>query len=163
MGTDLVGTWKTFWNLNSRDRRVVLAAAAVIAASRVGLRTAGYRRWNSVLFKLSAGRIRPSADNNTAEPRSQLFPEHLARLTGAAARNLPFKPTCLERSTGLWWLLRRYGFDAQIRIGARKTGELFEAHAWVEYAGGVLNDSDDEHRSFSVFGGSGSLAAREVR
>jgi hypothetical protein len=153
-----MGTWKIFWNLNSRDRRAVLTAASVIVASRVGLRTMGYRGWSSLLLsRLSAGHARPSVDNAAS------LPERLVRLTAAAARNLPFKPTCLERSIGLWWLLRRRGFGAEIRIGGRKTGEQFEAHAWVEYAGIALNDSGDEHRSFSVFGDSEPVAARELR
>lgn len=156
-------TWKTFWNLSSADRRGVLSAAFVIAASRVGLRTAGYRRWASLLSRLPADPIRTSRDDVSAEARSEFVPGHLARLNAAAARNLPFRPTCLERSLGLWWLLRRRGLNAEIRIGARKTGEQFEAHAWVEHAGVVLNDSGGEHRAFSVFGDSESVAVRGLR
>lgn len=158
-----MGTWKTFWKLSSPDRRAVLSAASVIIASRVGLRTAGYRRWTSLLSKVFADRTHPATDNRTAEPRAQFLPEHLARLNGAAARNLPFRPTCLERSIGLWWLLRCRGLGAEIRIGGRKTGEQFEAHAWVEHAGVVLNDSGDVNRSFSVFGSSRSVTARGLR
>lgn len=157
-----MGTWKTFWNLNLEDRRAVLAAASVIAASRVALGTAGYRRWSSLLSRLSADDVRSSAYEDIS-PSDDSVPSRLARLTGAAARNLPFKPTCLERSIGLWWLLRRRGYGAQIRIGGRKTGEQFEAHAWVEYAGVVLSDSDHEHGNFQVFGEPGPIAARQLR
>lgn len=158
-----MGTWKAFRKFGSADRRAVMAAAAVIAASRVALRTVGYRRWTSVLSKVFARRVRLAADKITPEPRVRFLSEHLVRLNGAAARNLPFKPTCLERSIGLWWLLRRHGLSAELRIGGRKIGERFEAHAWVEQAGVVLADPGGEHHGFSVFGSSGSVAARSLR
>ena len=41
----------------------------------------------------------------------------------------------------LWWLLRRRGIAAELRIGARKEFERFEAHAWVEVDSAVLNDA----------------------
>jgi hypothetical protein len=157
-----MGIWKAFRKLSSTDRRAVLAAASVIVGSRAALRIVGYPQWTALLSRAFADHIRPAADKFAAK-RDQFLPEHLARLNHAVARNLLFKPTCLERSIGLWWLLRRQGCDAQIRIGARKAGGLFEAHAWVECAGVVLNDSSDEHRSFSVFGDSESVAARGRR
>lgn len=152
-------TWNTFWRLNSRDRRAVVSVASAIAASHIGLRVFGYRRWTALLSRLSASTVRPVSEDNI----SKILPEHLARLMVASARNLPFKATCLERSIGLWWLFRRSGFDAQIRIGARKTGSQFEAHAWVEYAGVVFDYSGDEHRNFSVFSDAMPTAARELR
>ena len=51
----------------------------------------------------------------------------------AAARNLFFHTNCLEQSLVLWWLLRRRGIAADLRIGARKDSDRFEAHAWVEF------------------------------
>lgn len=158
-----MGTWKSFWKLSSADKRAVLAAASVIVASRVGLRAVGYRRWTSLLVRALTDGVHPAADKVASQPSAQFLREHLARLSDAAARNLPFRPTCLERSIGLCWLLRRRGLDAEIRIGGKKTGEQFEAHAWVEHAGIVINDSSDEHHRFSVFGSSGSVAARGLR
>ena len=53
----------------------------------------------------------------------------------------------------LWWLLRRRGIAAELRIGARKEVERFEAHAWVEVDSAVLNDASEEHRHFVPFEG----------
>lgn len=53
----------------------------------------------------------------------------------------------------LWWLLRRRGIPVQLRIGARKTGTQFEAHAWVEMDGRVVNDSEDVRIRYSPFEG----------
>jgi len=53
----------------------------------------------------------------------------------------------------LWWLLQARGIAADLRIGARKETGRFEAHAWVETGGAVLNDADGEHIHFVPFDG----------
>jgi len=45
-------------------------------------------------------------------------------------------------------ILRRQGFPAELKIGARKEAGRFEAHAWVELEGRVLSDETDEQREF---------------
>lgn len=66
----------------------------------------------------------------------------LARVVRATARYGFFRAKCLEQSLALWCLLRRKGVAAEIRFGARKNGTHFEAHAWVEYRGTVLDQKD---------------------
>jgi Transglutaminase-like superfamily len=75
-------------------------------------------------------------------------------MAAAAARNFLFDTNCLEQSLMLWWLLRRRGIAAELRIGARKEFERFEAHAWVEVNSAVLNDASAEHQHFVPFDGS---------
>lgn len=77
----------------------------------------------------------------------------IARLESAAARNLFHRSSCLERSIVLCWLLRSRGIPAELRVGAQKHVERFEAHAWVECEGIVLNDADDIHSHFVPFDG----------
>jgi hypothetical protein len=69
----------------------------------------------------------------------------------AAARSGPGRPTCLAESLALWWLLRWQGCIAELRIGVRKLAGTFEAHAWVECDGAVLNDADEVHRHYAGF------------
>lgn len=45
---------------------------------------------------------------------------------------------CLQRSAATAILLRRYGFDAEMVIGAQVLP--FKSHAWVEINGVVVND-----------------------
>src|ERR1700721_2090695 len=45
---------------------------------------------------------------------------------------------CLQRSVVTTRLLRRYGVDAGMGIGVRRTP--FQAHAWVEVAGRCVSD-----------------------
>ena len=71
----------------------------------------------------------------------------------------PWWPKCLLRSLTLGWLLSRRGIPFVIRIGvpvdtvAAKTKHSgdFQAHAWVEHAGIVLNDRQDIASDFSTF------------
>lgn len=77
----------------------------------------------------------------------------IARMEAAAGRHLPFQPNCLEQSLTLWWLLRRRGIPADLRIGVRKDAASFEAHAWVESGGTVLSESGDEHTNYVPFEG----------
>jgi len=53
----------------------------------------------------------------------------------------------------LWALLRRHGFAAELKIGARKEAGRFEAHAWVELDRVPLNDETSSNRQFVPFDG----------
>ena len=74
-----------------------------------------------------------------------------SRMVLAAARNSPIPSTCLERSLSLWWLLARQGIAAQFRIGVRKDGEKFTAHAWVEREGVAIGEPDASHLHYAAF------------
>jgi hypothetical protein len=66
-----------------------------------------------------------------------------------AARFGVFRPQCLVRSVALSRLLERRGIDgAMMRVGVRRTGGEFLAHAWVELAGETLGDADEHVGSF---------------
>ncbi len=69
----------------------------------------------------------------------------------AVERNSPARPNCLERSLALWWMLRLNRIHGELHIGGRKSQGRFEAHAWVEWGGHVLNDSADVHEHYSRF------------
>jgi len=69
----------------------------------------------------------------------------------AAGRYSPISFTCLERSLVLWRLLTSRGIPAQLRIGARKNGGKFEAHAWIERNGAVVGELDGTHLHYAAF------------
>ena len=77
--------------------------------------------------------------------------QRIGRMVLAAARYCPIPVSCLERSLALWWLLARHGIMSQLRIGARKTGEKFEAHAWVERDGAAIGEPDGIHIHYAAF------------
>jgi hypothetical protein len=146
----MMARWQKFWRLSGYERGVALEAAGGLLATWLGLRLAGFRRWKSVLAHLA-----PSA-NTTARQQSasqRESAEVIARMAAAAARNVFFGTNCLEQSLVLWWLLRRRGISAELRIGARKEFQRFEAHAWVEVDSAVLNNTGAEHLHFVPFDG----------
>ena len=143
-----IEAWHRFRQLNAQSQRIVVKAAVVLAATWIGLRVAGYRRWKRLLdLRASA---RHASEAGTAAKESALA---VARLEASAARHLLLRTNCLEQSLVLWWLLRRRGIAAELRIGARKENGQFEAHAWVELEGVVLNDAQGQHLHFAPFDG----------
>ena len=142
--------WHRFWRLSGFERGVVIEATGALLATWLGLRLTGFRRWKSVLGWLgpSANAIAPLQCASHKESA-----QVVARMEAAAARNLFFSTNCLEQSLVLWWLLRRLGIAAELRIGARKELDRFEAHAWVEVDSAALNDANAEHRHFVPFDG----------
>lgn len=143
-------TWRGFWRLSGAERGITLEAAVGLMATWVGLRFFGFPRWKNLLAQLvPAGTINLDAQGRAVIESACV----IARLQGSAGRNLPFRANCLEQSLVLWWLLRRRGMQAEIRVGARKLADRFEAHAWVELNGMVLSDSGEGHLHFSPFEG----------
>ena len=143
--------------LNGYARGVVLEAAAALVATRLGLRIIGLRRWRAVLASLAPTTANADDPNRLATARE------ISRLAAATARRLFFRPTCLEESLVLWWMLRRHGIAAELRLGARKESNRFEAHAWVELDGAALNDSAAEYVHFVSFEGPASSVEVQAR
>ncbi|MGB6199787.1 MAG: lasso peptide biosynthesis B2 protein [Candidatus Acidiferrales bacterium] len=121
----------------------------MLSLTAVALRVLGFPRWRGTLEKYAANA--PAAAGDAAS-RLALARE-VTRLAQKAERHGPLRPSCLERSLVLWWLLRRRGLPAELRIGARKEGARFDAHAWVELDGEVLNDSDTVRKHYARFDG----------
>ena len=142
--------WQKLRRFSSYQRSIALEAAGGLLATWLGLRLAGFRRWRSVLAWLA-----PSANTTMRRQNASQreLAELIARMAAAAARNVFIDTNCLEQSLVLWWLLRRRGISAELRIGARKEFERFEAHAWVEVDAAVLNDASAEHLHFTPFDG----------
>ena len=143
-----IETWHRFRQLSAQSQRIAVKAAVALAATWIGLRVAGYRRWRRLLD--SRASARQASEAGTAARESALA---VARLEASAARHLLLRTNCLEQSLVLWWLLRRRGIAAELRIGARKEHGQFEAHAWVELEGVVLNDAQGQHLHFAPFDG----------
>jgi Transglutaminase-like superfamily len=138
--------WQRFSRLTARERRIVLEAATGLTATWVGLRLLGFRRWRSLLLWTVPHNAEIRAENDSSGAIARVL-----RLEEAAARNLFVTTNCLEQSLVLWWLLRRRGIAADLRIGARKDEQGFEAHAWVEIRGSALNSGAEDHLHFAPF------------
>ncbi len=113
--------------------RLCLLLPAIGAA----LHLLGFRRTQRLLTRLT-----PDANDSQplSPPDESTRAQQLTRLVVIAANHGPYRATCLCQSLALWWLLRRRGIPAELRIGVRKDGGELNAHAWVEHQGRPLND-----------------------
>jgi hypothetical protein len=134
--------WGKWRRLPWSERILLLQALALLTLLASALRFLGFRRSRDTLARFLGGRRQEAV---LGQART------IARLVEVAARNAPCRSSCLHRSLVLWWLLRRRGLAADLRIGVRRTSGKLEAHAWVEHQGVVLNDGGDVARRFTPF------------
>jgi hypothetical protein len=125
-----------FVSLSRADRAVVVDAFLLAIPVELGLRCIGFARLVKLIDKTCESR----------RPRHSLVDvERAAGLVERVSRFYPFEATCLRKSLVLWWLLKRRGVPARLRLGVR-TLDGFEAHAWVECDGRPVFDGDLAHR-----------------
>jgi hypothetical protein len=132
-----------FRELPPGGRALFLRAATVLPLVGLSLRLRGFRATQSTLQNLLS---------KAGPPVGKAAPAAVvARAVRSAAYRGLKSPSCLEKSLALWWLLRREGIASEVRIGAKKDGQRFQAHAWVECEGSVLNEPEATHRHYSSF------------
>ena len=80
----------------------------------------------------------------------------MTRIVDAAARNSLAGKNCLRESLMLWLVLKKRGIEAELHIGAPSNPQSqpkWEAHAWIELDGQVLNDKPNVAKRYSRFCG----------
>jgi len=131
-------------------RERALLARLVLLLPIVGglLRLLGVQRTYRLLERsaLNSSAVHP-------DDGSRIPAERLGRLVGIASRNGPYSATCLRQSLVVWWMLRRRGLPAELRIGVAKDQEHMYAHAWVELSGQVINDRPTIADDYAVYEG----------
>jgi hypothetical protein len=143
----VLNKWQRFRRLSAPERSAFLRAIVFLPLTAAALRTIGFRRWSSLLSK----------PGHREDPAGQVTPESFksairtARMVDAASEEGMIRANCLERSIVLWWLLNSRRLPVELQIGGRRTGKGFEAHAWVELAGTVINDRDTVGQEFALF------------
>jgi hypothetical protein len=123
-----------------------LRAAVLLPLLTISLRLRGFRSTQGLLQKF-LGASQNSLPEETISQRIAIT----SRMVLAAARYSPIPSTCLERSLSLWWLLARQNIATQFRIGVKKDGEKFAAHAWVECNGIAVGEPGASHLHFVAF------------
>lgn len=122
-------------------------ASILLPWLRWSLRLRGYRKTFASLQK----RVPPPATETDKRPDECEDVRAACRMVIAALHYSFLQYTCLEESLTLWYLLRKQGIAASLRIGVRKENEKFEAHAWVEHRGEALNQDEAMHRHYAAF------------
>ena len=125
-----MGSLARFVALPPAERHLIVAAAGLLAAIRVGLWVLSFRWVHGAIGALG----------NRPQPRGGGGPpvERIVWAVGAADRLVP-RTTCLVRALAAQALLARRGHASQLRLGvAGGSGRAFEAHAWLERDGRIL-------------------------
>jgi hypothetical protein len=125
-----------FLRLSPADRRLLVTAALVQAAIRLGLALLPYRKLRGLVDRLARVRSR----RHLGPPAS---PERIAWVVTRASRSVP-GATCLTQALAAKVLLERRGYPARVRVGISRTGGApLLAHAWVECEGRILLGGTD--------------------
>ena len=148
---------RRYLRLTSFERRIVVQSFAGLVLTRAGLGVFGFGIWKRVAA--AQARARSGGDGRDTDSLSAA----VVRMHASAERRLFFKPSCLEHALVLWWLLRRQGVAAELRVGGRKEQGRFEAHAWVEAGGAPVGDAGETHRQFAPFDGPVPLMESRLR
>lgn len=148
----MLGKWRQLGSLTAWQWYVLLASPFVLLLTWLRLRSGGYGK--------TLAWARPK-NTPIPEPASALeLANHTAYALAVSIKYGPWRPKCLVRSMALGRYLGRKGIPFELQIGVlagqsviAADGTLdFNAHAWVEYGGVVLNDRSDIADEFSAFG-----------
>lgn len=120
--------------LTAAERRVLIHAILLVAAVRLCLWLMPFdtfrRSWATILVRVARSK----------QPEG-LPPRKIVWLVAVASRCVP-QAHCLTRSVAAQMLLARQGDLARMKIGVRKHGDSLDAHAWLEYEGVALSESE---------------------
>lgn len=143
----MISAFRRFCKLPPLERKMFVRGVLLLPITTWALRLV---RIQTIMHRLGAGgRERLGPDRNQGETRT--LAESAGRMIEAASRYGVIRGSCLSKSLVLWHLLRREDLSPTIRIGGRKDGKEFAAHAWVELDGYVINDSGGLGKDFVPF------------
>jgi len=130
------------------ERWMLAQAVIILPLMALVLRLMGLRRCQRIFLRF----IPHNPALKTERPETthaQAF--RVSRIVSLAVRHGIYPANCLQRSLALWWLLHRQGIWSELQFGTRREAGRFEAHAWIEIAGVILNDSDDVRLRYATF------------
>jgi hypothetical protein len=117
----------------------VLRCGLFILALKASLQLAGFRRTLQWIER----RLSRRPLGTVVEPEKIIRAE---RAVAMAAALYPGRALCLEQSLALYYVLRRSGIAAHLRLGVK--AHPFGAHAWIEHEGVPVNDFAEHVRHF---------------
>ena len=131
----------------SRDERSCLARAVFwLPATSVLLRLFSFRR--TLVFYERGNTL---AVENTPTNYDLDTAKMAARMISIAANHGLYRARCLPKSLVLVKFLQARDIPCSLKIGARRQGEEFGAHAWVECGGAAVNHGSDVKLRYAAF------------
>lgn len=123
---------RKFLGLTSDERRLLVSAALLLGAIRLGLGLFSFQTFRRLLARLT----RASAGLRHADSPS---PDRIAWAVTVASRYTPGARTCFVKALAAQVLLTRRGYPTHLRIGVIRGEEgQLQAHAWVESQGRIV-------------------------
>ena len=139
--------WLRFWRRPRAEKWLAMQSLTMCLLSVIALRLIGFGRWKRILSTAAGDR---KLTDKSVHCDDIKVAEVVYAVVDMVARNTPGGLiTCLPRSLTLWWILRRQGVGAELRMGVRNDGERIAAHAWVVCNGTVIGET--EHDQFVPF------------
>lgn len=131
--------------LYARQRAWLVVFVAALPLLRLSLRVRGYARTLAMIEAWTR-----CARTRTASDRELQAAAELARLARIAGRRGLVTAACLPQALAVYAAIRRRGLAPALRIGVRKPGGGFEAHAWVELDGVALDQPHLDHQPLPI-------------
>jgi hypothetical protein len=133
--------------LRGPERRWLVLALFAMPFVSAGCSILGFRRLHAVMARWP----RPRRALVLSEDAAASCAQRAAKVVAIAALRGPVRATCLRRALVLWWLLRRYGIETELKVGVNRDGGTLHAHAWLEHLGKPLNEAEDISLRFPAF------------
>ena len=135
MNFDSMSAVKRFLEIESGERRALLAASLLVPAVRIALWVLPSSTIVQNVRQLTAKPVTPKA-------AGALHPRTIVWAIEAVSRRVP-SASCLTQAVSAQLLLRRYGYSSELCVGVNRTATgSFRAHAWLLRDGKVLLGGD---------------------
>ena len=139
--------WRRLLRLPDRDRLLIAEAAGLIVAARLGMRLLPIERLRALLARTRQEHRPPNARAAEANRR-------VGWAVRSVASRLPGRNSCLIEALAAEAMLRRRGYECQLRLGVPRAGSAnapFAAHAWIEHNGHVVIGEVQDLHEYAVF------------
>jgi transglutaminase superfamily protein len=127
---------------NAAELALVVEAACLLGLIRVALPVVSFATLRRSLDRCATRRSKNPSPTPTT----------IAWAIKAASRRLPVAQTCLTEALAADVMLRRRGYDAELRLGVRRRqdhSQQLDGHAWVACGGDVVMGNVDDLAAYS--------------
>ena len=140
--------YKQLLELSPSEIYVIFISLLLLPVVAILLKVKGFKQTQHIMSQFSKN----AADSNLPKEFQLNKAQNITRMVSIAASFGAFRVKCLSKSLLSQWLLQRKGIISDLKIGTGKdVSASFNAHAWLEIQGVVINESQDVRRRFSVF------------
>ena len=133
--------------LSLADWKVLLQSLFLLPACALSLRLKGFNWTRQLIEKHRKESLHPT----DAHEKRLNEAKRTAYLVSVTASHGIYRANCLKKALVAQWLLLRRGISTDLKIGINNDMREFNAHAWLEFKGHILIDSDKTKERFTAF------------